>query len=694
MSTQDVSKIGLAAVLLAALALLSATQKPASAELGHYDTTSSATVTSVTPGAPRGETITLTVPAGELMEEGLDPFGTGPGPIIFEPAGITITPGCNKAGYRDFNNNSVIDAGETPCLAQGDPAGTHTWNAALGILGNACNQTVILHVNLYNIALPNNEADPRLSTNIAFPHAQGTVDRFKRWRLGEPPLSGNNFPQSPGLEEEIVDVSPFDNRADANSFPIQNYPSYLLDLTDPDGVGPADPVIPLAVYGGLSGSVAGEWWPFYFMQFESGDLLAAFTGSSPHPYSRASAALGHPLQPVLGDPTAAVFAQPNVTDVCAPSAATINLSPTVGGVTRATNPAAGTHTVLAWRVSSRDLENDGYENAIDTCPATVNLEDPRNTWGPDGDSLDSACDPTPAAADDDPDGDGVLRAGDNCPLTANASQVDFERTYHPYDYFAQAFDGGPIDDRLGDACDSGDVTYTINNQSITTVRSPSVSNGHFHVRADVLPACYSTAPADADGDGYCAPGTAGCVTTCLTDSIATDSGSCTGTVPPSCAVRHNPWVSTNFAHLSGFDTDRGGGDYIGFSDPGGIGDGIACPGGVTDVCPNHSFDSDWFETYTGSNPAQACTEDTTANNEPLDSIMYDFNDSGAVNLSDISIMGGSSYGKFVNQAVSGTRFDVNADGAINLSDVSIMGGPPYSYDNCRRTDGVWARWPQ
>jgi len=340
------------------------------------------------------------------------------------------------------------------------------------------------------------------------------------------------------------------------------------------------------------------------------------------------------------------------------------------------------------RVSARDLENDGYETAIDTCPAVANVENPRSTAGPDGDMLDSACDPTPAVAAHDADNDGIQNAGDNCPLATNASQVEGELTFPP-DYFTHAFDGGPTADRLGDACESGSVVFTQNNKSTTINLSPTVANGHWHLRGEVHPRCYSTAPVDADGDGYCSTGTAGCAGSCLTDSTATDSGACAGTVPPSCVQRHSAWGSGVLAPQGLFDTDRGGGDSTGSTPPdlGGIGEGITCPGGASDVCPQGAFDSDWIETYVGTNPAQSCAADATLNNEPYDSWIYDLNDDQRANLSDLSMYTGP-YSRFVNQPGSSVRYDFNVDGVTNLADVSILGGAPFN-KQCRRTDGTF-----
>jgi len=77
--------------------------------------------------------------------------------------------------------------------------------------------------------------------------------------------------------------------------------------------------------------------------------------------------------------------------------------------------------------SQADGDADGVGDACDGCPVDANVGDV-----PDGDGIDSACDP-------DDDNDGVLDGADNCPSVVNADQRDFDRN------------------GVGTACDPGEV---------------------------------------------------------------------------------------------------------------------------------------------------------------------------------------------------------------------------------------------
>ena len=120
-----------------------------------------------------------------------------------------------------------------------------------------CNTAFTVDFVLYNVALPNNPGDPRASTNLIYPKPDGSTNRFGTWQIGSEPGAG---------DPANVNDANADLRADANEDAILNYPKYLLDAFDPDFVpggsdGPAQPLVPKAVYGGLT-SVLGNWIPF------------------------------------------------------------------------------------------------------------------------------------------------------------------------------------------------------------------------------------------------------------------------------------------------------------------------------------------------------------------------------------------------------------------------------------------------
>jgi len=205
------------------------------------------------------------------------------------------------------------------------------------------------------------------------------------------------------------------------------------------------------------------------------------------------------------------------------------------------------------------VDLDGLSNDMDTCPYVANTEDPFLAGapgnGPDGDMLDSACDPTPASksdyiptaqedgdnlldlgppaecndnADNDSDGkkdeldpdchdttsilsdsdvDGFLNNQDTCPLFQNPSTdppggfpvgtaADKEPglAAHTAGLTGAAEDGGPQGDSIGDDCDL----------------LPNTADGDWFNVINVDSVCITThapaggaGPDDADNDGWC-----------------------------------------------------------------------------------------------------------------------------------------------------------------------------------------------
>ncbi|MCH8919499.1 MAG: hypothetical protein IIA23_02190, partial [Chloroflexi bacterium] len=380
---------------------------------------------------------------------------------------------------------------------------------------------------LYNVALPDNSGDPRASTNIVYPRNQGQLDRFGAWNVGSPP---------PDFAPDNVADANVDFRADSATLAVHNYPSYLLDVFDPDGavVGNDNidggsnlpPVVPIAVYGGMTIPVGAsfDWLPLFVVQFGAGDLAAAF--SAPHPFANFTADLGQPSITVFQDPTATEASVSSINDICTPmTMRAMFLGTTAGGETRARNPFSYTNFHLNWTMSYRDLDQDGRENSYDACPHTPS---PNNGSGSavsvsgshftddDNDRLHFACDPDDGTNENagDIDDDGFVNGLDNCPQVANglvggnSTPTTQKQTESTTPYATAAPDSGPLSDSMGDVCEGtgageyGVVNITQNGAATTITTADDVANGRFHADGNVVAKCFGSGT-DLDGDGYC-----------------------------------------------------------------------------------------------------------------------------------------------------------------------------------------------
>jgi hypothetical protein len=447
-------------------------------------------------------------------------------PAGFPDPQVAGNPSCaenlTSAAAADVTTTTTtFSPGGTAIAAGGSiPAGTKIGGVhelvTMGLANATCSTVTTRDVVLFNVALPDNTGNPSASTNLAYPQVPGTSDRFSKWKIGSPPGITDPSGIVPGIDA---------SHAGGSSVAIQGYPKYLLDAFGG--------LVPQAVYGGLT-KTQGEWAPLYLVQFNAGAL-----STLPGAYSLMNANMGQPVVWVSGDPTSTMPSVSNITSTCTPLTITTTLlgqDPT-NTYTRATSPSgAATAYFLQYAASLRDLDQDGFENALDTCPLNPNVGSPKTGGGDaNGNGIDAACDPNDnAPSNNDVDSDGFQNRQDNCPLVANPTQAESET-------LVQA-DLGPQYDNIGDACDTGTaggvgtgadhctgvapaVQIKQNGQCISITLSPTVADGRYITKTNVIPKCIGGP--DLDGDGYCS----------AQDSIET--GACASASPPNFTVRHN-----------------------------------------------------------------------------------------------------------------------------------------------------------
>jgi hypothetical protein len=275
------------------------------------------------------------------------------------------------------------------------PNGAHVGDAwlgmALGLLNGQCNSWININVRMLEC-----------TTNTA-----STVS----WSAG------------------FGDTNPANGLPDA----CDKYPAFLKTLYPS--------ITPRARYYGQT-DVAGSPVSLNFLVFQPGTALPGLPSFD--------SGLGYPSVVVVNDPTAAPVPS-SITDVCTEWQTNEHVwgrsgdnPDTVANESNylvRRNPSGwGSYNFLAFARPRPDADGDGIENDLDTCPFDPNWdENPRQGNGPDGDGLDSVCDPWPEEHNPDQDDDGYLNRGDNCPLNANGvggtNQADTDK------------------DGIGNACD-------------------------------------------------------------------------------------------------------------------------------------------------------------------------------------------------------------------------------------------------
>jgi hypothetical protein len=633
-----------------------------------------------TPGAAADNHNTLTIPAPGLNFSSI---------VTFAPSGTVITPGTSiPAGYKvggilsqtslgvanavcgttnigvgfTFYNvalpNNATTVRDSTNIAWpridggGDRFGAwsvgtgHTYVAGVTLSGNggSINPTVTTF-NVSNTLIKTGDHiwidDEEMLVTAGGGTTTITVTRAINGTTAATHLDGASIQQFAGDGDGVPVTSGDAVHADGTTLAIQNYPSYLLDAFDADFVpgvsdGPAQPVVPLAAYGGLT-HVVSDWIPLYLVQFGKASSSHGFGSPSnlPAPLNlMGNDSLGQPQVAVLNDPTSTVTSKSLITDFCAPlTTETVLLGTafdpnnTSSTVVRATNqtcsgtPPTGCTTAftLTYAASQRDLDQDNIDNATDTCPANV------NTSTDDASGINTACLTLPQnvscdAANNDRDCDGFLNRQDNCPQVANGV-LDGSGNPNPGNAnlqtdteVAKPADNGPRTDSIGDACDTGSATFLQNGHSVTVSLSPTVANGRYIAKGIVNAKCIGGT--DADGDGYCAQD----------QDIGTDNNN----------LRHKAWS-----------------------------------GGLLQIDNDGDKFSTFQETYNGTDATKNCAQDSIANNEaPLDNWPLDFNDDQSVKSGDLSKYGALGVLNTVANTPAKQRLDLNDDGQVTTADLS------------------------
>jgi len=406
---------------------------------GNFTTTASVTLSSTAAAANADQTVVLCVPAScPVVQAGEFPLASRTdmnfaSVITLLPGGATVAPSPPVAGAGD------------PLL--GEIIGDLAWEASLGATNLSCDSYLPVTFKFMVASADNSAANvvypsPQ-NEAIATPGSPGTASEAIGTLM--PLLSDTyaiteNNGGAPDGGAGIGSAPPV--AANGIATHVERYPSYLNTIFSNTP--------PLARYSGGQ-NVSDNVMIFNYLIFSPGALAAV---SAPDPlYDVAATSLGYSFFSVFQDPTADPAAA-TITDLCAPLNVAFNIygtsrgNPCIGvtvapchtatgvnnpatgastGNVRWANPAtSGTHYFGALSTSLRDSDSDGYENALDTCPYAINVDNPRDVDGADDDALDPICEATLvgdwevdcAAGEALPlDDDGDTYVNDGCPTT-------------------------------------------------------------------------------------------------------------------------------------------------------------------------------------------------------------------------------------------------------------------------------------
>ena len=488
--------------------------------------------------------------------------GVADGPaqaVSFSPAGSVCLDDASTPDPDPFNPGSP---GE--CDGDDTPGASEAITTVFNILAPDANVGTLIHFAPpeWGVALDEHIPDGTLVGKF---RSQATVGLINNACSTSVLVSFDMLDATTNMSQQVI----FNDQWDlAGGLPrgVTEYPDYLTRVLVEDTGDLSTTLQPIARYYGQT-FVAGVALSLNFALFEPGVTLR-----------------GIPLAPQFGYPSVTVLqsggdpdADPEpsaITDFCSPTRTSISFFDNVR-----TNPGAdGAFTFVTFAGGPGDADNDGHENALDTCPFIPNPDwDPRDWERPyqgdrDSDRIPDNCDPLP---DDigapggrifDHDGDGYSNSQDNCPLVRNSKGIN------------SPFADGPDNqadtdhDAIGDACDpnpnspdgSQSIACLADVIAVGTGGTPALDPAAVESMHSFMP-CGSIAGSQADikveaVSLHCSPDAEPNVPfTCAADVIVHNNGPTTGVgvggavnvgLPNDCTVEDYTLMGKGFGTLT------------------------------------------------------------------------------------------------------------------------------------------------